>query len=282
MSIMQINTYGEYKAISRNISQVGRPFINNNFMMKNRLVDLIESNCLFYEAGNNYVCIYVKEKDCCRLLIQAINPNEVIVRRQDLPVRFDYTFLSNPLLEESIATIMKNNHFQQISRNQEMNLKKAKVKPYVQKPHKKIHIRQAMSCEVIPLSKIWAETMTEEINPIPNEKELRKNLDHVFVLLAKGELAGGARIIPRGNRIYIEQVAIGPNYQGMGYGVALLAFFERLFPDKDVYLWVSSRNEHALAIYDKFGFEKSGKLSVQYILKEYSHERKNYQNLDGT
>ncbi len=104
-----------------------------------------------------------------------------------------------------------------------------------------------------------------------NEKisaELRKAAvsdDIIIVAENGGAIAGFAWIAPRGafcSAPYLRLIAVDEKVRGSGIGSALLKKFEECTKDtgKDLFLLVSNFNKQAIAFYERYGYQRIGKI----------------------
>lgn len=78
-----------------------------------------------------------------------------------------------------------------------------------------------------------------------------------FVLLHRRGFAGSP---------YIAAIAVGAGHRGCGIGTALLERAEQEFPARFVFLLVSSFNERARALYERFGYRRIGEIE-NYVVE---------------
>lgn len=107
-----------------------------------------------------------------------------------------------------------------------------------------------------------------------SEDQCKKNCyDPEFLLYIAYENERPAGIIlldPKGvaGSPYIKSIAAFPEFRGQGIGTKLLSFAEDLFrrDSKHLFICVSSFNNRAQNLYEKFGFHTIGELK-DYIIK---------------
>lgn len=106
-------------------------------------------------------------------------------------------------------------------------------------------------------------------------EEMCRNICHdpeFFLYMAHSESmpAGIILLDPRGvaGSPYIKSIAAFPEFRGQGIGTKLLSFAEDLFrsDSKHLFICVSSFNNRARNLYEKFGFHAIGELK-DYIIK---------------
>jgi [ribosomal protein S18]-alanine N-acetyltransferase len=107
-----------------------------------------------------------------------------------------------------------------------------------------------------------------------SEDQCKKNCyDPEYLLYVAYENENPAGIIlldPKGvaGSPYIKSIAVFPEFRGRGIGTRLLMFAEHFFRNdsKHLFICVSSFNQRARHLYEKFGFETVGELK-DYVIK---------------
>ena len=88
--------------------------------------------------------------------------------------------------------------------------------------------------------------------------------DHeVWVLEDDGSLAGVLEVVREPDHLWIENVAIRPDHQGLGYGRRLLDFAETLAADggyAEIRLHTNERYARNLAMYAGRGYRETGRV----------------------
>ncbi|HBC80145.1 MAG TPA: N-acetyltransferase [Bacteroidales bacterium] len=106
------------------------------------------------------------------------------------------------------------------------------------------------------------------------EEQCKKNCydpEYLLYLAFEKEKPAGILLLdPKGvaGSPYIKSIAVFPEFRGKGIGTKLLSFAEDLFSSnsRHLFICVSSFNNRARKLYEKFGFETVGELK-DYIIK---------------
>jgi ribosomal protein S18 acetylase RimI-like enzyme len=92
---------------------------------------------------------------------------------------------------------------------------------------------------------------------------------HLYIAYENEKPAGIILLDPKGvaGSPYIKSIAVFPEFRGQGIGTKLLSFAEDLFRSnsKHLFICVSSFNQRARNLYEKFGFQPVGELK-DYII----------------
>lgn len=84
----------------------------------------------------------------------------------------------------------------------------------------------------------------------------------VHVLEVEGEVVGFVVAYPRGDRMHLENVAVLPSTQGMGYGTQLMVFTEERARErglKAVELYTNVKMTENVAYYPYLGYVETGR-----------------------
>lgn len=117
-------------------------------------------------------------------------------------------------------------------------------------------------------------------------KEIKEHIENksidVIVALCNNEIAGTVTIYEREKgKIYMQSMAVKPDYQGLGIGGMLLNYIERRSKEKKCKLIILECYDplvKAASLYKKFGFKRTGKernyfgITVYEMKKEIDRE----------
>ncbi|CAM3725481.1 GNAT family N-acetyltransferase [Alicyclobacillus pomorum] len=125
-----------------------------------------------------------------------------------------------------------------------------------------LHQRQAIAECVDAAYSMYIERIGK--NPAPMLTDytdlISKNL--VYTVTDKGELKGLIVLIPKGNYLLIENVAVHPSFQGQGIGRRLIEFAIKFAKEaclQEVRLYTNELMTENLMYYPKFGFIEVGR-----------------------
>jgi ribosomal protein S18 acetylase RimI-like enzyme len=92
----------------------------------------------------------------------------------------------------------------------------------------------------------------------------------LFTAYRNGKSAGIIILDPRGvaGSPYVKSIVVYPEFRGQGIGTTLLSFAEDLFRNnaKHLFICVSSFNNRAQKLYERYGFQAVGEFS-DYIIE---------------
>lgn len=113
----------------------------------------------------------------------------------------------------------------------------------------------------------------EDIDSIPYDevnawvrRKIDKSISEYTRIYKDGTLCGYYRFHPDNGEYELDDFYLFEGYRGQGIGSAVLekCLFEA---DKPVYLYVFKRNNGAVRLYKKFGFEVREDLGTRYIME---------------
>ncbi len=114
----------------------------------------------------------------------------------------------------------------------------------------------------------------EDIDSIPYDeviawvrRKINKSISEYTRIYKDGALCGYYRFHPDDGEYELDDFYLFEEYRGQGIGSAVLekCLFEA---DKTVYLYVFKRNEGAVRLYKRFGFEVREDLGTRYIMEK--------------
>ncbi len=92
------------------------------------------------------------------------------------------------------------------------------------------------------------------------EQQIGKNIVHV---LSNGRtIAGFAVFFPRDDHVHLENVAVHPDFQSMGYGIQLITYAEQCALETGavaVELYTNAKMTENLTLYPKLGYTETGR-----------------------
>ncbi|RWB05686.1 MAG: GNAT family N-acetyltransferase [Mesorhizobium sp.] len=105
--------------------------------------------------------------------------------------------------------------------------------------------------------------------PIPVTEDYAPRIEggEVWVLESGGGLAGLITLERHDNHVMIFSVAVSPDFQGKGFGIALLKHADeltRLWGLPEVRLYTNARMERNIALYLAYGFHETGRRPNPY------------------
>ena len=90
------------------------------------------------------------------------------------------------------------------------------------------------------------------LNEINDEK-----ISYPFVLLKGTEIVGYAIVLFVLEELHLNNIAVSPEYRGIGYGRAMMEHILERFPEhREIFLEVRQSNTVAIEMYTKFNFEQ--------------------------
>lgn len=103
--------------------------------------------------------------------------------------------------------------------------------------------------------------------PVTEDYAPRIGRGEVWLLESSGEPAGLIVIERHPDHTMIFSVAVGPAFQGKGFGIALLRWADeqtRLWHLPEVRLYTNAKMERNIALYKAFGFHEAGRRPNPY------------------
>ncbi len=98
---------------------------------------------------------------------------------------------------------------------------------------------------------------------IPPLKETLSELEDEFergivlkMVCENGKIIGSVRTRSDEKTVYVGKLMVHPDYQKKGYGKKLLLEIERLYPNKRLELFTSTRSIDNIRLYEKLGYKK--------------------------
>jgi ribosomal protein S18 acetylase RimI-like enzyme len=111
----------------------------------------------------------------------------------------------------------------------------------------------------------------EDLHAIDPEQVLawvrRKITNHIGSytrILWQGELAGYYRLVPHGEELELDDLYILPKFQRKGIGSTVLRHC--CDTDKSIMLYVFIKNQRAIALYQRYGFDESETVDATRII----------------
>lgn len=262
--LIAISNFAQYKEINKLARSKGKSLVNNNFMLPNQVKELIAEGRLFYATDEKTTLFYVERDSYFELLITGIESEVLPLVDTGKPTKFEYTGRGSEQDLEEIRRLMTNNGFELLAENFEMS--RRNNQPYEQvvvDPLLDIRILQAD--EIPQVISIWNASLDARINPLPDQDAISSHPDSYFTIHYADKIVGAWASKEQGKRVTIEHIAVTPSMRGRGIGTQAIGLWVEKNGSKDLYLWVESNNQAAIHIYNKFGFEPTGKKAIQFI-----------------
>lgn len=111
----------------------------------------------------------------------------------------------------------------------------------------------------------WVPLIGREPRPMAADYEAAVQVHRFDVLEANGEVVALIETVDEGDQLLIENVAVDPNHQGLGYGRRLLALAEdiaRGLGRRKVRLYTNARFEVNIELYKRLGYVIDGEERV--------------------
>lgn len=129
--------------------------------------------------------------------------------------------------------------------------------------------------EILKLQKLAYQIEAERYNDY-NIPPLKQTIDeikeqfktHIFLkAVSEGEILGTVRAYEKDETCYIGKLAVLPNKQNQGIGTALMKEIEKYFIPKRFELFVGSKSDNNIHLYQKLGFNvyKTGNYECGHI-----------------
>lgn len=260
--LKKIDNIEAYKKIQKNARQKGKPPINNNFLLPEAIHRHIREGKLFYTADDNSTLLYIEQPNDYQLFITGNHVKTLPLIDRDKAIRCEFVLRGEQ--DNSISQILESHGFTLFARNIEMTRTPGPLNRAIKRdPH--LTIAPLNIDDIEQVYAIWQDSLDERINPLPEKETIREQLEHYYTIHYKDDIIGGMASTTKGRRSSVEHIAIQPSMRGRGLGSQLIATWVIQNSENNLYLWVEETNRRAIHIYQKCGFEKTGKTSVQYI-----------------
>lgn len=130
-------------------------------------------------------------------------------------------------------------------------------------------------CDENALNELWKVSLDEKSTPLPKKDELEKICQdgHLYAVLdKKGNLAAVSLLNVSAKQGLIQHVAVSPVHRRKGLAASLMK--KSLLDAKEdgltmLRLWVDCENTAAIALYNRFNFQKDGMLCDQLYMKGF-------------
>ncbi len=138
--------------------------------------------------------------------------------------------------------------------------------------------------EVLTLQKLAYQSEAERYNNY-DISPLKQTIDeikeqfksHIFLkAVSGGKIIGTVRAYEKNGICYVGRLAVHPNMQNQGIGTALMGEIEKLYSPKRYELFVGSKSDKNIHLYQKLGYNvyktdqyECGNIEVFYMEKSY-------------
>ena len=122
------------------------------------------------------------------------------------------------------------------------------------------HHRAVVACVRAAYSK-YLVRMDREPAPLHADYKALIAQGVVYVLVTEEEVRGVLVMMPQQRRMFVENVAVDPRFQGQGLGQLLMAFVEQQARKEqlhEIHLYTNEVMTETLRFYQKLGFEEEG------------------------
>ncbi|MGM4909674.1 GNAT family N-acetyltransferase [Rhizobium sp. 768_B6_N1_8] len=105
--------------------------------------------------------------------------------------------------------------------------------------------------------------------PIPVTEDYKPRIEHgeVWLREADGAVAGLSVVERHVDHVMLFSIAVSPDFQGAGHGVAMLRWLEDKaleWETPEIRLYTNARMERNIALYSAFGFQETGRRPNPY------------------
>lgn len=113
------------------------------------------------------------------------------------------------------------------------------------------------------------------------QQTAKESYEYFYIMTQDEEIAGYTAIAARPNedRLFLSKLYLAPELQGRGYATSALKEIATIAANRgcrSVYLTVNKQNQHAIAVYEKFGFARTDAVVTDigngYQMDDYIYE----------
>lgn len=228
-----------------------RGVLTNNFLGTEDYKAEIEEEGLFYEAGEDWLNLYVKRDDFFQLYFYALSEDVVF-----------------PTVEETLiadvvgdgARVIEKNGFEPI-------LERIKLEINTEKEPIEAGIRSEKE-DANEIFEIMKRTFDPYTGFAPNFAQVSKECEEgmYYKHMEEGKIAGVLRLGKSGKTAQIKHLCVLEEYSGKGIGKKLTKAF--LDENPKAIVWTGKENAAALHLYKSLGFCESKTESIVYRKSE--------------
>ena len=238
----------DYKEISSLIMKYfKRGVLTNNFLTKEDYLAEISEGRLFYENGDEFLCVYVLRDEFCQLYFHALN-DKVVLPKTDIPQVCECVGYEDFILKNGFNKLITRTKLEHLV-NEDKFLNEAVVSD----------IKDAEG-----IFNLMSETFNAVTGYMPTLATIQSECERglIYKITLNGTLAAVLRLAVAKNSVHIKHLCVAKEFQGQGLGRKMCACALSL--DKKCTVWTGSKNHVALNLYKSFGFEECGLRSVVY------------------
>lgn len=280
--MIEIKTLDDFNGRVKNFRSQNGKALTNCFLMPDETAKLVSEGKMFFEEYPGWLLILCDRDDYYSLFYYACEESDAgyvkdfikTVKAKDVYAdivsrggRGDM-LTPEKLIKEGAAEKYK------VYQRMQLNIKDTDFSDVI------INLPEGYSvsekfCDSEELNRLWKEALDEKSTPLPKEDELRKLLNegHLFTVLdSENSLAAVTVLSVTGRQGLIQHVSVSKEHRRKGLAAALMnrcllaASKEELTALR---LWVDCENTSAIALYDRFGFEKDGMICDQLYMKGF-------------
>lgn len=267
MKLNKVNEVSRYFEIANQYRQKG--CLTNDYL-RQEVDNLVASGLLYESCGVNNAYLFVKKDECLRLYYYI----------NDLQEKADFSIDDNLVVElvfrgnlgepePEIEYLLKCGFRYNLRRDQYCACYKDLEPPMLISG---VNVRKARSIEEVSLACDLFNQVFDHYSGDYISKEMEQSLfDGGCMWIAtdmNGKFAGGLHQTIDNNVAWLSHVAVLEEFRGHGVGQALLDAFvyQNQENDRSRYmLWVQSKNEPAVKLYQKKGFKYTNKSTISMV-----------------
>ncbi|MBQ3137296.1 MAG: GNAT family N-acetyltransferase [Clostridia bacterium] len=280
--MIKIKSPEEYNALVKAFrARKGKP-LTNCFLMPDELAAVINEGKLFSEESEDWLLLLCDREDYyCFYYYTSENTDTADVKAflkniKDKEVFSDVVFRQgrgdtltpSRLISDGVAEKYKT--YQRMQLNvKDIDFSAVKVN------FPKGYIMSTDCCDCEKISALWKEALDEKSTPLPKEEELKKLSaeGHLFTVFdGAGDLAAVIVLSVSGRQALIQHLAVSQKHRRKGLAAALMNRCFLSAKEEELValrLWVDRENLSAVALYDRFDFQKDGMLCEQLYMKGF-------------
>ncbi|MCM1159645.1 MAG: GNAT family N-acetyltransferase [Roseburia sp.] len=275
----KVESFEQYKSLIGEFKAECKKTTTNCYFLREDVQRYIEAGSLYYERHERTFLLTVRECTYDHIYYYQDAAAEVEFHKQDRQAVLDFVVRRNKVLD--IAS-------------EEEKWKKAGFEPY------KEYVRMCMKLDgeytlgradeemaegqrgklfsygdekyAEQILKLWQANLDALSTPLPKLDTIRQMIrtGHVYYILDGTQVIGALYLDVLGKSCLLQHLVIDGSCRKQRLGFCLLNYaFVRISQEKVAMcnLWVDVQNVPACELYQKYGFEKDGLISKQYLYK---------------
>lgn len=280
--MIEIKTLAEFNEKVKAFRSENGKTVSNCFLMPGEITELSSQGKLFIGEYPKWLLILCNREDYANLYYYTVADSDVSFVKE-----FVKSVNTKEVYMDAVSRMGRGDCLTPSRLIDEGAAEKYKVYQRMQLPVKDIdfgsvsvnlaegYIMSTDYCGFQALNALWKDALDEKSTPLPKEEELKKICEegHLFTVLdSSGNPVAVTVLTVSAGQGLIQHVSVSKQHRRKGLAVSLMN--KSLLAARDegltmLRLWVDCENTSAIALYDRFNFEKDGMLCDQLYMKGF-------------